>query len=298
MRITRILCPVDQSDCSGKALRYAAALAASHGATLDVVTVIVNVIPPPVPELAMMPIVISDELKADALKALQEFTITCGSPRVTTKIIEAATPVGGIVDYADATTPDIIVMGTHGWRGFDRLMFGSTTERVLHSAGCPVLTIPPSAKDVTATETLRWERVLCAYDFSPSAMAALEMGRALAEEQQGKVTLLHVLELLAPEDAHVVSHYQVSEYVTMRRQEARKQLQAVLPDPAGTWRDPCERVELGAPAKTILRVAQDMHVDLISMGAQSHGALGHLFLGSTTHTVVRRATCPVLITRG
>jgi nucleotide-binding universal stress UspA family protein len=84
----------------------------------------------------------------------------------------------------------------------------------------------------------------------------------------------------------------------MRRQEARKQLQAVLPDPAGTWRDPCDRVELGPPAKTILRVAQDLHVDLISMGAQSHGALGHLLLGSTTHTVVRRATCPVLITRG
>ena len=50
--------------------------------------------------------------------------------------------------------------------------------------------------------------------------------------------------------------------------------------------------------RTLLRVAQDLHVDLISMGAQSHGALGHLLLGSTTHTVVRRATCPVLITRG
>jgi nucleotide-binding universal stress UspA family protein len=123
-------------------------------------------------------------------------------------------------------------------------------------------------------------------------MSALEMGRALAEEQHGKVTLLHVLELLAPEDAHVVSHYQVSEYVAMRRQEARKQLQAVLPDPAGTWRDPCDRVELGSPAKTILRVAEDLHADLIAMGAQSHGALARLFLGSTTHTVVRRATCP------
>jgi nucleotide-binding universal stress UspA family protein len=298
MRITRILCPVDQSDCSAKALRYAAALAASHGATLDVVTVIVNVIPPPVPELAMMPILISDELKAQTLKALQEFSASCGATLAATRVIEAATPVTGINDHAEATTPDIIVMGTHGWRGFDHLMFGSTTERVLHSATCPVLTIPPSAKDVTAMDALRWDRVLCPYDFSPSAMSALDMGRALAEEQHGKVTLLHVLELLAPEDAHVVSHYQVSEYVALRRQEAHKQLQAVLPDPAGTWRDPCDRVELGSPAKTILRVAQDMHVDLISMGAQSHGPLGRLFLGSTTHTVVRRATCPVLMTRG
>jgi nucleotide-binding universal stress UspA family protein len=295
---SRVLCPVDQSDCSGKALRYAAALATSHGAALDVVTVIVNVIPPPVPELAMMPIVVSDELKADALKALQEFTKTCGAGNAAAAIIEAATPVMGIMEYADARKADIIVMGTHGWRGFDHLMFGSTTERVLHHAVCPVLTIPPSAKDVTATEALRWERILCAYDFSPSSERALEMARALAEEQHGKVTLLHALELLAPDEAHLISHYQVSEYVAMRQHDTRKQLQAVMPDPAGTWRDPCDRVELGLASKTILRVAQDMNADLIAMGGQGHGALATLFLGSTTQTVVRRATCPVLTARG
>jgi nucleotide-binding universal stress UspA family protein len=298
MRITRVLCPVDQSECSGKALRYAAALAMSHGAALDVITVIVNVIPPPVPELAMMPIVVSDELKADALRALQAFTKDCGATQAAPQIIEAATPVMGIMEYADAAKADIIVMGTHGWRGLDHLMFGSTTERVLHHAGCPVLTISPSAKDVTATDALRWQRLLCAYDFSPSSDGALEMARAFAEEQQGKVTLLHVLELLSPEDGHLISHYQVSEFVAMRRHEMRKQLQAVLPDPAGTWRDPCDRVELGSASKTILRVADEMNADLIAIGAQSHGALGRLFLGSTTQTVVRRATCPVLTARG
>jgi nucleotide-binding universal stress UspA family protein len=298
MRITRVLCPVDQSDCSGKALRYAVAVAASHGAALDVITVIVNVIPPPVPELAMMPIVVSDELKADALRALREFTNSCGASQAVSKVIEAATPVMGITEYADATKADLIVMGTHGWRGLDHLMFGSTTERVLHHAGCPVLTIPPSARDVAPTETLRWERILCAYDFSPPSMGALEMARALAEEQHGKVTLLHVLELLAPEEAHLISHYQVAEYVAMRREDTRKQLKAVLPDPSGTWRDPCDRVELGAASKSILRVAEDMHADVIAMGAQGHGALGALFLGSTTQTVVRRAACPVLTARG
>jgi nucleotide-binding universal stress UspA family protein len=189
------------------------------------------------------------------------------------------------------------VMGTHGWRGFDHLMFGSTTERVLHHATCPVLTIPPSAKDVAATDALRWERILCAYDFSPPSEGALEMARAVAEEQHGKVTLLHVLELLSPEDAHLIAHYQISEYVGMRRQDTRKQLQAIMPDPAGTWRDPCDRVELGSASKTILRVAEEMRADVITLGAQSHGALGRLFLGSTTQTVVRRATCPVLTAR-
>src|SRR6266511_3369269 len=76
MRITRILCPVDQSECSGKALRYAAALAHMHDAALDVVTVIINVIPPPVPELAMMPIFLSNELKIAAASAQHDFVNT------------------------------------------------------------------------------------------------------------------------------------------------------------------------------------------------------------------------------
>lgn len=298
MRITRILCPVDQSECSGKALRYAAALAHAHDAALDVVTVIVNVIPPPVPELAMMPIFVSDELKAAAASALQDFINTCGVTQATARVVESATPVMGIMDYAQHTRADLLVIGTHGVSGFDRLVFGSTTERVMHDAPWPVLTVPPSAREVTAGELLRWGRILCAYDFSPSSMAALEMGRSLAQDERGKVTLLHVLEMLAPEEAHTVAHYEVGEYVLMRQQDARKQLNAVMPDETGTWRDPCDRVELGSAAKTILRVAQDMNADLIVMGAQGRSTLGALILGSTTHTVVRRATCPVLTARG
>jgi len=298
MRITRILCPVDQSECSGKALRYAAALARTHHAALDVVTVIVNVIPPPVPELAMMPIFVSNELKAAAASALQDFIESCGVTPATAQVVESAAPVMGITDYARHTGADLIVIGTHGVAGFDRLVFGSTTERVMHDAACPVLTIPPTAREVTTGEVLRWGRILCAYDFSPSSMAALEMGRSLAQEERGKVTLLHVLEMLAPEEAHIVAHYEVGEYVRMRQQDARRQLRAVMPDETGTWRDPCDRIELGSASKTILRVAENMNADLIVMGAQGRGTFGSLILGSTTHTVVRRATCPVLTARG
>jgi nucleotide-binding universal stress UspA family protein len=298
MRITRILCPVDQSECSGKALRYAAALATSHGATLDALSVIINVIPPPVPEMGMMPIVITDELRAAATAALQEFVKTCGAAQATVKVIDTATPVIGIVDYACETQADLIVMGTRGWGGFDRVMFGSTTERVLHEAPCPVLTIPPSARDVRANGELHMDQILCAYDFSRSSARALELGRGFAQEHHGRVTLLHVLEMLSPEDAHTIAHYRVAEYVSIRQQEARQQLKAVLPGENGTWRDPCDRVEVGSAPKTILRVAREMNADLIVMGAQSHGALGTMLLGSTTHTVMRRATCPVLTARG
>jgi nucleotide-binding universal stress UspA family protein len=247
--------------------------------------------------LAMMPIAISDELKADAASSLQDFVKTCGATQSTALVIESATPVMGIMDYADRIRPDVIVIGTHGSRGFERLMFGSTTERVLHDAACPVLTIPPTAREASANELLGWKRILCAYDFSPSSRCALEAARSVALGQQGKVTMLHVLEMLSPEEAHTVAHYQVAEYVAMRRQEARKQLKTLASDDAGTWRDPCDRVELGPAGKTILRVANDLKSDLIVMGAQGHSVLGSMILGSTTHTVVRRATCPVLTVR-
>ncbi len=298
MRITKILCPVDQSECSGKALRYAAALAASHGASLDVITVIITVIPPPVPELAMMPIVVTPELLGASDEALREFTKrTCGATQGTSKVIEAPVPVAGIVGYARDINADLVVMGTHGWRGFDRLMFGSTTEQVLHQAVCPVLTVPPTARDIAPGAEVRLKRILCAADFSPASVRALEWSRELAQEQQGRVTLLHVLEMLTAEEAHTVAHYQVAEYVGMRQQDAREELKALLPRDTGPWRDPCGRVEIGPADKTILRVAHEMDADLIAMGAEGHTTVASMLLGSTTHSVIRRATCPVLTVR-
>jgi nucleotide-binding universal stress UspA family protein len=297
MRIAKILCPVDQSECSGKALRYAAALARSHGATLDVITVVINVIPPPVPELAMMPIVVTPELLAGSEQALKEFVTTCGATSVCSQVVEAPMPVTGIVGYARDINADLIVMGTHGWRGFDRLMFGSTTERVLHQAACPVLTVPPSTRDIAPNRDVRFDRILCACDFSPASVRALEWSRAFAQEHQGRVTLLHALEMLSAEDAHTVAHYRVAEYIGMRQQDAREELKALLPGDTGPWRDPCVRVEVGPADKAILRAAEEIGADLIAMGAQGHGTVASMLLGSTTHAVMRRATRPVLTVR-
>jgi nucleotide-binding universal stress UspA family protein len=55
---------------------------------------------------------------------------------------------------------------------------------------------------------------------------------------------------------------------------------------------------LGSASKAILRVAKEMHADVIVLGAQGHGPLETMLLGSTSHAVVRRAACPVLTARG
>jgi nucleotide-binding universal stress UspA family protein len=48
-----------------------------------------------------------------------------------------------IVNYADRANAQLIIMGTHGYKGFNRLVFGSVAEKVLKTAGCPVITVNP-----------------------------------------------------------------------------------------------------------------------------------------------------------
>jgi nucleotide-binding universal stress UspA family protein len=161
-----------------------------------------------------------------------------------------------------------------------------------------VLTIPPAAADIAVTTPVRFARILCACDFSAGSIRALEYGLSLAKENDSSLALLHVLETLSEKDAHLVAHYRVGEYIAERRSDACLQLKALISQEAREWCDARELVELGTPAQTILRVAAERTSDLIVMGSQGHGALGTMLFGSTTQTVVRRATCPVLTTRG
>jgi nucleotide-binding universal stress UspA family protein len=96
-----------------------------------------------------------------------------------------------IVDESVGSSADLIVMGTHGRRGFKRLLLGSVTETVLREAPCPVLTMPPRAPADSARVVV-FKRILCPIDFSPSSLQALGFALDLARQSNGTVTLLNV----------------------------------------------------------------------------------------------------------
>ena len=102
-------------------------------------------------------------------------------------------------------------MGTHGRRGFKRLLLGSVTETVLREAPCPVLTVPSSANEASS-EAVTFKRILCPIDFSPSALQALGFALDLARQADGRVTLMHVVEWLAEEEPQALAHFNVPEY--------------------------------------------------------------------------------------
>jgi nucleotide-binding universal stress UspA family protein len=301
MEIQRVLCPVDFSEISEKALHHAAAVARWYGAELTVLHAIVPVIPTPLPVGASLPVMTAEETPAAAEGALRELIdrVNRGGTGagVVRMVVRHGAAVGEIVDYAREQRIDLIVLGTHGLSGLEQLLIGSVAERVLHYAPCPVLTIPRTAPDTSPERPVRFRHIVSAVDFSPASTQALDLAFSLAKENDGELTLLHVLEMLAPKDAITVAHVRVGEYVAQRKRDACHELAARIPADARDWCTPSTQVEIGPAAPTILRIAEERHADLIVMGAQGHGAVGTLLLGSATQTVVRRATCPVLTAR-
>jgi nucleotide-binding universal stress UspA family protein len=218
------------------------------------------------------------------------------SPRAT-PIAEAGDPQATIIDQAILTKADLIVMGTHGRRGFKRLLLGSVTEAILREAPCPVLTVPPHPR-AGVSEAVTFKRILCPIDFSPSALQALGFALDLARQADGRVTLLHVIEWLAEEEPRASTHFNVPEYRRFMVEDAQERLRSLVAEESRTWVEIDDVVAFGRAYREILRAAETKPADLIVIGAQGRGGIGLALFGSTTQQIVRGSTCPVLTVRG
>ncbi|MFC6942949.1 universal stress protein [Salinirubellus sp. GCM10025818] len=137
----RIVVPTDGSEGMGRVLAHAADLARLHGASLDFVYV-VNAA-----AFANLPMETSwegvrESLREEggaALDAAEEAVEGRGIP-TDRRVLEGG-PAREIVAYAERSGADLVVMGTHGRGGLNRILIGSVAERVVRTAGMPVLTV-------------------------------------------------------------------------------------------------------------------------------------------------------------
>jgi nucleotide-binding universal stress UspA family protein len=191
MNVRRILCPTDFSEPSAHALEQATRLAGSFRARLTVLHVRPTVTPHP-----DMPAdgPVAPWLVAELNELRQRVTASCseaaGGGMAAEPMVAAGDPVREIVRYATTLPADLVVMGTHGVSGFRHLVLGSITEKVLRTAPCPVLTVPPR----TQTTASQFTRVVCAVDFSECSLAAVNLAASVAAVSGAALTLLHVLE--------------------------------------------------------------------------------------------------------
>lgn len=302
-QVRHILCPIDFSEGSRRALDHAVALARRHKARLSVVYVQQLVMPVYGasylgPE-GLQPIVLSD-LERQALLNRLETEVAedrkAAHLPIETALDEAANISEAIVSRARGTSVDLIVIGTHGRSGFERLMLGSVAEKVLRKAGCPVLTVPPHAPDSVPREAGALRRVVCPVDFSHSSKGALDYAAALAGEASARLTVLHVVEPIPalPEYAGAVDLADLRQECL---QQARTELSRTVKECVRDSSRADELVVVGRSHTEILRVADDEAADLIVMGVRGRGATDLMFFGSTTNHVVRAAHCPVLTVR-
>jgi nucleotide-binding universal stress UspA family protein len=300
--IRRILCPVDFSDCSHHALTHAAAIAKWYK---SIVTMFYACAPVPVSAYAtvapMMPSsLVAGENLNDLRKAMKDLARTVEDGPVEIAIGEGPA-AKEIVAKAVDDKSDLIVMGTHGRSGFERLMLGSVTEKVLRSAGCPVLTVPPKAGDHTPGAPAVFKRVVCAVDFSACSLRALDYAISMAKESNAALTVVHVIEPLPqtpyPGQEAMLPFKVVQDYINAAEEQGKELLAKAIPEDI---RHHC-RVEtvqrVGKPYQEILSLAEAEAADLIVIGVHGRSAADLLFFGSTTQHVVREAACPVLTIR-
>lgn len=141
----RLLVPVDFSECSRNAFMHALLLGAHFDAQVDVMTAFdVPAYVPPEALLVMGHVSTPwfDFAEQHARELLSSFVSrTARELRVDRQLILPGPPASAIVELASDDRYDLIVMGTHGHTGLAHLMLGSTAERVVRAAPCPVLTL-------------------------------------------------------------------------------------------------------------------------------------------------------------
>jgi nucleotide-binding universal stress UspA family protein len=187
---------------------------------------------------------------------------------------------------------DLIVMGTHGLGGFDRWVLGSVTEKILRKAQVPILVVPPHAAAAPSTTAPGFKRILCAVDFSAGSNEALAYAVSLAEETDGKLTLLHVID-----DAPMYQEPISTSDVLAAKRSCVERLEQLVPDDARIYCDSSVHVTVGEPKREILKTAEERAAELIVVGVHGRNAIDRLVFGSTTSAVIRTAICPVLAVR-
>jgi nucleotide-binding universal stress UspA family protein len=295
MTLERILCPVDFSEPSKRALRHALAIARWHESELTVLYVEDVLL-----HAASVEASGYHDLPERQNQELREFVDDAGGgDRGVRTISDSGDAVSGILKRATRDASDLIVMGTNGRSGLARAILGSVTERVVQQASIPVLTIPPAAELPESDGLMPFDRILCASDFSPASGKALDLAIVMGQEADARVILFHALP-----PPHVDSGITPVPFPTPagidwseRRADALARLKRGLPADAVFRCRPEPVVAEGHAADAILELAYREDVRLIVMGVQSRGALDRLIFGSTTRRVMQAAACPVLSIR-
>lgn len=287
VRFKKILCPADFFKTSNRAFEYALKLASHYGAKLHVLHAVSAVIP-----AAYGAPITAEDMTADLEKeAKRQLAVLKGRGAKAGVAVTTEVSIGDVdVQILKATKEkkaDLVVMGSHGRRGFERLILGSTTERMIRLSPVPILIVGLTKGGRVAPPAFK--RILMTTDFSPGTSKAADITLSVAQECQAKVTLLHVVHDIAADVS--------GKYMEPLLRGVGDQLNKLVPNDARDWCAVETQVETGVPHDLIPRILKKGKYDLLVMNIHGKSLLDRALLGSTAERTLRAATetCPVLL---
>jgi len=286
MRFDTILLPTDFSETANHAEAQAVALAERHGSRLELFHAVEPYGEPPPNMMDTVRHYIENlELAAEKTLTSKAEAIRARGVDVSYSKTHHVSPFDAISAKVESSKPDLVVIGTHGRRGFQHLVLGSVAEKLLRSVAVNVLTLHVNTP--LASGDRGFGSILVPVDFSDHSSHALEAGFSLLADD-GSLHLLHVLHRPAypsvyPDaftsgdtDAELTSSVQthMDNWIGGRRAQSL--------------------IRVGDPSHQILEARDETEADLIVMGTRGLSGLTHLLLGSVTDRVVRRSPVAVL----
>jgi nucleotide-binding universal stress UspA family protein len=278
LQLKRILVCTDFSDVSAPAIDEAHRLSQRHGAELIILSVLehddLSEWPDAEKELALLGHERRKNLAA-MVKKLSTLQIAARS------IFLDGHPITVILRAIEDEAPDLVVVGTHGRRGFHRLILGSTAEAIIRNAQCPVMTVgpgfaPPSPGVVEGP-------IVFATDFRPGAEESMAYAAFLSQSHQVPLHCLHVLPKSSIQTKnHIVATIMETALIDLQRACGRD---AVQPS--------CQAIVSKDVSKAIVEYARDAHASAIVVAVTKRaGMASHLPVRRTSRLVIL-SHCPV-----
>jgi nucleotide-binding universal stress UspA family protein len=227
-------------------------------------------------------------------------------------LVRSGAPGDVLAAVATERAADLVVVGTHGHGGVERLLLGklgSVATHIVHSAPCDVLVVrgaagtsaaPGQHDAVPDSEWVAFGSPIVGTDFSPAAEKALAHVADLVIEG-APIALVHAWQLPSGSWGATLLGAARFPWSTVRDAviaNAREQADALAAKRASVGHAVAVELVQGSPAEVIVQRATEHHHDLIALGAHGHKGLRRLLVGSVADRTIHHAPCSVLVVHG
>jgi nucleotide-binding universal stress UspA family protein len=277
----RIMFATDFSERSDRALRRAVILARAHDAVLEIVHVVDDDRPR---RIVDHEVTVARQFLSELARSLKDLdNVSCS-----TQIVQDD-PFAGIVKVVAKATPDLLVIGPHRRQILRDAFVGTTAERTIRTASCPVLMVngPPVGP---------WHHMLQTTDLSETSQKALKcvIGLGLGIGARSSVLTVFAAPALRLAMSYTIGKEEQQDYLYDLRTDARQSLAAFIARLGIGHAEKVVRPEETTVANEILLAAEELKADLIIVATQGNGAVARMVLGSVAGQVLKDARCDVL----